>query len=154
MTFIRNPKDFWAGLVYVAFGVAAIVIALNYPVGSAGRMGPGYFPRALGILLIVLGAILVLRALRLRGTPMSFPTYKPLLIIIGSVVLFGLVAGPMKLGLVAATIVLILVSSWASDEFWWKEAVISSIILAAFTVAAFAYGLKLQLPVWPTFLAP
>ena len=46
MTFIRNPKDFWAGLVYIAFGVAAILIALKYPVGSAGRMGPGYFPRA------------------------------------------------------------------------------------------------------------
>lgn len=152
MTFIKNPKDFWAGVVYIAFGAFAIVVALNYPVGSAGRMGPGYFPRALGILLIVLGAILVLRALRLQGTPMSFPTYKPLLVIIGSVVLFGLVAGPLKLGLVAATIVLIIVSSWASDEFRWKEAVISSLLLAAFTVAAFAYGLKLQLPVWPAFV--
>jgi hypothetical protein len=152
MTFIKNPKDFWAGLLYIAFGTFAILIALNYPIGSAGRMGPGYFPRGLGILLIVLGAILTLRALKLRGTPMSFPTFKPLLIVIGSVVLFGLVAGPLKLGLVVATIALIIASSLASDEFTWKATLISAVVLAAFTVAAFAYGLKLQLPVWPSFL--
>ena len=150
MTFIRNPKDFWAGIVYIAFGAAAILIALHYPIGSAGRMGPGYFPRALGGILIALGLILCLRALRLRGTPIQFPTYKPLLIILGSVILFGL-AVP-KLGLVVATVVLIIASSVASDEFHWKEAVISSLFLAVFTVAAFAYGLKLQMPVWPVFL--
>jgi hypothetical protein len=152
MTFIRNPKDFWAGILYIAFGTFAIVVALNYPVGSAGRMGPGYFPRGLGSLLIFLGAILVLRALRTRGAPMSFPTFKPLLVVLGSVLLFGIIAGPLKLGLVVATIVLILVSSMASDEFTWKAAIISSIVLAAFTVVAFAWGLKLQLPVWPAFI--
>ncbi|MCC6194083.1 MAG: tripartite tricarboxylate transporter TctB family protein [Burkholderiales bacterium] len=152
MTFIKNPKDFWSGILYIAFGVFAILIALNYPVGTAGRMGPGYFPRALGILLILLGAVLSLRALRLRGSPIAFPTFKPLFIIIGSVVLFGVVAGPLKLGLVVATVVLIVTSSMASDEFTWKAALVSSVALAAFTVLAFAYGLQLQLPVWPAFL--
>jgi len=153
MTFIRNPKDFWAGILYIAFGGFAIAVALGYPVGSAGRMGPGYFPRGLGSLLILLGTILVLRALRTRGAPLSFPTFKPLLIVLGSVLLFGIIAGPLKLGLVVATVVLILVSSTASDEFTWKAAVISAIVLAAFTVVAFAWGLKLQLPVWPAFIA-
>jgi hypothetical protein len=153
MTFIRNPKDFWAGILYIAFGAAAIGIAINYPVGSAGRMGPGYFPRGLGILLIVLGMILVLRALRLRGAPIAFPTFKPLLVILSSVVLFGILAGPLKLGLVVATIALVIGASWASHEFTWRAALISSIVLAIFVVVAFAYGLKLQMPVWPAFLA-
>jgi hypothetical protein len=150
MTFIRHPKDFWAGVLYIAFGAAAIAIALNYPAGTSGRMGPGYFPRALGAILVALGLVLCLRALRTQGSPMLFPTFKPLLVVIASVIVFGLAAAP--LGLVVATILLVVVSSAASDEFRWKEAVIASLALAAFTVLAFSYGLKLQLPVWPAFL--
>ena len=150
MQFIKNPKDFWAGVVYILFGVAAIGIAYNYPIGSAGRMGPGYFPRGLGFLLIFMGLILAVRALRTRGTPLSFPTFKPLLIVIGSIVLFGLAAP--KLGLMLATVILVVASSTASDEFRWKEAIIASICLAIFTYLAFSWGLKLQLPVWPWFI--
>jgi hypothetical protein len=149
MTFIKHPKDFWAGVLYIAFGATAILIALNYPAGTAGRMGPGYFPRALGALLIALGLFLSLRALRIQGSKIVFASPKPLLVVIGSVVVFGLAAPP--LGLVVATVLLVIVSSAASDEFRWKEAVVSSLILAAFTVIAFAYGLQLQLPVWPWF---
>ena len=150
MTLIKHPKDFWAGVLYMAFGATAIAIALNYPAGTAGRMGPGYFPRALGAILIAIGLFLSLRALQLQGTPISFPAFKPLIVVIASVVVFGVAAPP--LGLVVATILLVVVSSAASDEFRWKEALISSLILAAFTVAAFAYGLQLQLPVWPAFV--
>lgn len=150
MQFIKNPKDFWAGVVYIAFGFAAIIIAYNYPVGSAGRMGPGYFPRGLGILLIFLGFILGLRSLRLRGAPLSFGSFKPLVIVIGSVILFGLAAP--KLGLLVATVILVVVSSTASDEFRWKEAIIASVCLALFAWLAFAKGLNLQLPVWPWFI--
>ena len=150
MTFIKHPKDFWAGLLYIAFGAAAIAIALNYPAGTAGRMGPGWFPRALGGLLIAIGLFLALRAMRLQGTSMAFPAFKPLLVIIASVVVFG-IAAP-KLGLVVATVLLIVVSSWASDEFHWKSALISSVLLAVFVVFAFAKGLQLQMPVWPWFV--
>jgi hypothetical protein len=150
MSFVKNPKDFWAGVLYVAFGASAIVIALNYPVGSAGRMGPGYFPRALGALLIALGLILALRALRLQGSPMQFGVYQPLLVIIASVIVFGAAAVP--LGLIVASVLLVVVSSAASHEFRWKEALISSLLLAAFTFVAFVWGLKLQIPVWPWFV--
>lgn len=150
MRLIKNPKDFWAGVLYIVFGVGAIAIAYDYPVGSAGRMGPGYFPRGLGIILIVLGLILGFRALKLRGAPLSFPSFKAILIVTGSVVLFGLAAP--KLGLMAATVILVIASSTASEEFTWKAAILSSIFLAIFTLAAFAYGLKLQLPIWPWFM--
>lgn len=149
MTLVRSPKDFWAGVLFIVFGLLAIVIARDYPLGTAARMGPGYFPRGLGILLIALGAILSLRAMRISGAKIYFGSPKPLLIVLGSVILFALTAP--KLGLVVATILLILVSSTADKEYRWKESVIASVILAMFTIAAFSWGLKLQLPIWPAF---
>ena len=119
MSFIRHPKDFYSGLIFIAFGIAAIWIGSNYTLGTAARMGPGYFPRILGILLIVLG----------------------------SVVLFGVMVNAA--GMVLSTIVLIVLSSSASHEFRPKEALISGVLLAALAVGVFVIGLKLQLPIWP-----
>ena len=150
MTFIKHPKDFWAGILYIAFGATAIIIALNYPAGTAGRMGPGYFPRGLGAILIALGLILSLRALRTKGAPIAFPTFKPLLIIIGSVIVFGIAAPP--LGLVVATLLLVIVSSAASDEFRWKEALASGALMGIAAVIVFVYALGVPLPVWPAFV--
>jgi uncharacterized membrane protein YqjE len=150
MAKIRHPKDFAAGLMFVGFGVAAIAIGSGYPLGVAARMGPGYFPRILGILLIALGAVLVLRALRLDGARITLESPRPLLIVIGSVVLFGLTAP--TLGLVIASILLIFASSAASTEFRWKEALVSGVVLAALSVAGFIWGLGLQFSVWPTLL--
>jgi hypothetical protein len=147
MGLIRHPKDFWAGVLFIVLGGLACIIALDYAMGTAGRMGPGYFPRSLGTLLAALGAILVLRSFRLHGEKLSFPTFQPTLVVLGAVLAFGLVLN--YVGLVLATIVLVLVSSIASHEFRWKEAVIASLALAAFVVIAFQYGLKLQIPTWP-----
>ncbi len=151
MQFIRSPKDFWAGILFIAFGVAAVAIAINYPVGTAGRMGPGYFPRGLGILLIVIGGILAVKAMRVPGGPLRFGDLRPLVIVLGSIALFGLIAP--YFGMVVATVALIIVSSFASHEFHLKTAIISAILLAIFAVVAFGYGLNLQLPLWPAFLA-
>lgn len=149
MTFVKSPKDFWAGVLFISFGLAAVLIAREYPIGTAGRMGPGYFPRALGIIMIALGALLALRALKINGPKIELLSFKPLLIVLGSVVLFALVAP--KFGLVVATILLILASSTADREYRWRESMIASVVLAIFTVAAFSWGLKLQLPIWPVF---
>jgi hypothetical protein len=147
MPFIRNPKDFYSGLIFIAFGVAAIGIGSNYALGTAARMGPGYFPRLLGILLIVLGAALSLRALRIRGEPLPGWKWRPTIVVLGSVVLFGLMLNTA--GLVLSTVVLIVISSAASMEFRPKEALISGVLLAALCVGVFVIGLKLQLPIWP-----
>ena len=147
MPFIRHPKDFYSGLIFVAFGIAAIVIGSNYPLGTAARMGPGYFPRILGIMLIVLGAALSLRALKIKGEPIAKWHWKPTLVVLGSVVLFGYIVN--YAGLVVSTIILIVMSSWASPEFRLKESVISGVLLAALVVGVFVIGLKLQLPIWP-----
>src|ERR1700730_18636047 len=147
MGIIRNPKDFYSGLLFIAFGVAAIAIGSNYTLGSAARMGPGYFPRILGILLIVLGAALSLRALKIKGEPLPRWYWKPVLIVLGSVIAFGLVV--THIGLVFSTIGLVFASSTASPEFRPKEALISGILFAALAAGVFIFGLNLQLPLWP-----
>ena len=147
MVKIPRPKDFYAGLLFVAFGVFAIIVAWNYPLGTAARMGPGYFPRLLGILLIVLGGALSLTALRGRGPPLPGWKWRPVSIVLLSVVAFGLVL--THAGLVLSTIGLIAVASTASREFRFKEALVSGLLLAALSVGVFVIGLKLQLPIWP-----
>ena len=146
---IRHPKDFVAGLLFVAVGIAAIVIAANYSLGTAARMGPGYFPRILGILLILLGSVLALRALRLSGAPLPRWHWRPTLVVLGSVVLFGLIV--IKAGLALSTIILIMLASSASKEFRPLEALISGVALAALSIGVFVIALKLQLPIWPAF---
>jgi hypothetical protein len=147
MPAIRHPKDFIAGLIFTAFGIAAIVLSSGYPLGTAARMGPGYFPRILGILLSVLGVALTLRGLRLQGSPLASWKWRPTLVVIASVVLFGLIV--THVGLVLSTVGLIVLSSAASTEFRPKEALISGVLLAALAVGVFVIGLKLQLPIWP-----
>ncbi len=138
MAFIRHPKDFFAGLIFIAFGLAAIIIGSNYSLGSAARMGPGYFPRILGILLLVLGAALCpcapsrSRAIRFRAWH-----WRPMLIVLGSVIAFGVLVN--YIGLVLATIGLVFCSSAASHEFRPREALVSGVLLAALAVGVFIY---------------
>jgi hypothetical protein len=146
---MRSPKDFWAGVLFVALGVGAIVIGSRYNLGTAARMGPGYFPRILGILLIVLGAIIAMRGVRIPGPPVPAWKWRPTVVVLGSVVLFGYVVN--SLGLAVSTVGLIVLSSAASSEFRPKEALVSGIALAVLSIAVFVIGLKLQLPIWPVF---
>ena len=147
MAKIPRPKDFYAGLLFVAFGIAAIVLGRDYPLGTAARMGPGYFPRMLGILLIVLGAALSLAALRGEGPPLPGWKWRPVSIVLLSVVAFGLVL--THAGLVLSTIGLIVVASTASREFRFRDSLLSGVALAALSVGVFVIGLKLLLPIWP-----
>ena len=150
MAFIRHPKDFFAGLLFVAFGVAAIAIGSNYTLGTAARMGPGYFPRILGILLIVLGSALALRAARLNGPPLPGWKWRPTVIVLASVAVFGMIVN--WAGIVLSTVLLIVAASAASHEFRFRESLLAGVVLAALAVGVFVIGLKLQLPIWPAAL--
>ena len=147
---IRNPKDFWAGVLFALVGAGAIVWGSRYNLGTAARMGPGYFPRALGILLILLGVIIALRGLRTDGLRITAWNLRATGIVLGSVVLFGLIVN--FVGLAVSTVILIVLASAASTEFRWKEALASGVFFATLAVCVFILGLKLQLPIWPTFL--
>jgi len=150
MNVIRNPRDFYAGLLFVAFGLVALVIAQSYPVGTASRMGPGYFPQVLGILLLALGALQTFIGMRGKaGFPLEWH-WRPLFILLASVALFILLT--TWLGLIVAALVLVLVSSFASAEFRWREALIAGAVQGVAAAALFVYALGLPLPIWPPFI--
>lgn len=149
---IRNQKDVAAGLLYVAFGAAFSLGALNYKLGEPARMGPGWFPFAIGILLVIVGAVTAFGGIRPAAAEQKVKRLelRALAWIIGAVVLFGLLLQP--LGMVAALLVLVIVSSLASHEFSWKGTLATAVALILFSSAVFIWGINLQIPLWPTFL--
>jgi hypothetical protein len=197
---IANGKDFWAGVMFIAFGLGFMFVSRNYAMGNAVRMGPAYFPTVLGGMLAVLGAVVFLRAFVSKvGHPLNvFPFRIWYLLIgvglgvvafytqpsrdaimvwqIGHMLLAGLAVGLMfaafgerslwvvlfavvvfgymlkPLGLVLATGLLVFISAWGGHEFKVKEVTIMSVLLAAFSVAAFVKGLGLPMNIWPGIL--
>jgi hypothetical protein len=191
---IKNGKDFWAGLMFIGFGLGFTLVAQNYPMGSAVRMGPAYFPTVLGGLLAVLGAMVFFRAFVSKlNEPLKVFTFRPLLmaasIVIGgatyfadsqlkgapmvqyalttlalflfigafgprsmflillSVVIFGYALKP--LGLILATVLLIVLSAVGGHDFRKKEIVILTIVMVVFGVFVFVKGLGLPFNLWP-----
>ncbi len=144
---VRNWKDLYSGLIFVFFGAAFFIVARNYPMGTALRMGPSYFPTILGGLLAILGVIIALRSLAVTGEPISPIGFRPLLLILAAVLLYGFLLD--RFGLIAATVALIFVSALAGHEFRFKEVLILTVILVALSVGAFVYGLGLPFPLWP-----
>ncbi|AGW91462.1 MULTISPECIES: tripartite tricarboxylate transporter TctB family protein [Cupriavidus] len=150
---IRSQKDFASGLMFILVGFGFSWVARGYSMGTAAKMGPGYFPFWLGIVLALLGVLVLAGSLSSKMEQDSLARWdiKTLLWILGSVVLFGLLLKP--LGMVLSVLVLVLVSSMASHEFSWKGAILNAIILVLISLGAFVYGINLQMPVWPAFLA-
>ena len=144
---IRNSRDFWSGVLFTLLGAGALAVGSKYTLGTAARMGPGYFPRILGILLIVLGVTIAVRALRVRGEAMPRLRLRPLVVVLGRVVLFGAIVRP--LGVALSTVILIVAASAASPEVRPREALVAGLLLAALAVGVFVIGLQLQLPIWP-----
>jgi hypothetical protein len=145
---IRNPTDFWTGLLFGGFGLfMAVYAALNYSLGSAVRMGPGYFPVWVGGLVALLGVALALRSLRIEGPPLPRLRARPVAFVLGASIAFGYLLKP--LGLVLAAVVLVVASAFGGHEFRWKEVALLAVGLAAFAVAVFVYGLGLPFPLWP-----
>lgn len=144
---IKAPKDFWAGLMFLAFGIGFAWAAQNYQMGTAVRMGPAYFPTALGGLLAVLGLVVFLKSFVARGDAMSHFYLKPLILVLGGVVIFALLLRP--LGLIAATLALIFVSALGGYDFRVKEVVILFVCLAIFALLVFVKGLGLPFTLCP-----
>lgn len=147
MASIRNPKNFWSGALFIVLGIAALIIGSRYALGTAARMGPGYFPRILGMLLIFLGGVLAVQAMRIPGPPMPRFRWRPLVVVLGSVVLFGAIV--RFVGVALSTVILIVFASAASHEFRPRESLVVGVLLAAMAVGVFVIGLQLQLPIWP-----
>lgn len=146
---IKDQTNFASGTLFIVVGLGVAVMASSYDLGSPRQMGPGFFPFWLGVILTFLGIILAIRSLG-RGDVedrlerWSLPA---LAIVLASVLLFGILLS--RLGLLAALVGLIVVSSWASHEFQWRSTLLNIVILVAVCFAIFIYGLGIPLPLWP-----
>jgi len=142
---MRNPKDFWTGLLYTFFGAAAVIIARDYNMGTALRMGPAYFPTILGVVLAGIGAISVIRSFIIPGTPVGAFAFKGLLLVILSVMVFGFLV--REAGLVVALPLLIIISAYASVRFQWRATLVMAAGLTIFCALVFVQGLGIPLPI-------
>nr|WP_236589506.1 tripartite tricarboxylate transporter TctB family protein [Ramlibacter aurantiacus] len=135
--------------------------ATNYNVGDAARMGPGYFPMLVGVLLTILGLIVAFEGLVVEtedGGKIGSIGWKPLVFIILSNLVFGLMIGGLPsiglpaMGLIVGIYALTIVAAMAGDQFRWKEVLILATVLALGSYFTFVYMLNLQFPVWPSFI--
>jgi hypothetical protein len=158
---IKSQKDFFSGLMFMAVGIAFAWGASTYTIGNGARMGPGYFPLMLGILLAVLGGAITFKSLvveTMDGDKIGSFAWKPLFFIIMANLVFGAALGGLPslglppLGLIVGIFLLTFIAANAGDEFNFKEVTILAIILAVMSYAAFILLLKLQFPVWPAFI--
>ena len=141
---IRSPKDFWSGAIFILFGLAAVVIGRDYSMGSVGRMGPAYFPSVLGVLLSVIGAVSILRSAFRSGETLEKFAVKEIMLVLAAVLMFAVLM--RGAGLVAAVMVLVMLSGFASAKFRWTPFIALSAGLALFSVLVFVKGLGLPMP--------
>ena len=159
---IKSQKDFFSGLMFMAVGAAFAWGATSYSVGTGARMGPGYFPLLLGILLAILGGVVMFYSLVVEtpsGDKVGSFAWRPIGYILGSNLAFGVLLGGLpsiklpSMGLIVAIYALVLIASKAGDSYKLRDVLILSTILAVGSYLAFIVLLKLQMPVWPTFIA-
>ena len=163
---IKSQQDWWAGLMFIGFGLFFIVFSLGtpdfinnivgtkliggYQMGSSVRMGPAYFPVVLGGMLAVLGLLVLLDSVVEEGPKVAKFHFRPLLFIAVSSLAFAYLLKP--LGLVLASIALVFISAFGGHEFKWKEVAIMSVVLVIFSVLVFVKALSLPFPICPAFI--
>lgn len=158
---IKSQKDFFSGLMFMAVGVAFAWGATTYKVGTAARMGPGYFPLMLGVLMAILGAVIMFKAMVVKtedGEKIGAWAWRPLIFIIAANLVFGLMLGGLPnlkipaMGLIVGIYALTFIASLAGDGFKVKQVAILATVLATMSYVGFILMLKLQFPAWPTFI--
>jgi len=142
---IATRKDFWTGVIYIAVGVCAFLMARHYAFGSAARMGPGYFPTVVASLLVLVGGAIVARSFFRAGGLIESFAWRPTLLVLGSIIAFGYLIG--RAGLLIASGVLLLGCAAASERFrlgWFP--MLGLVGLIAFCAALFVIGMGIPMP--------
>lgn len=158
---IKSQKDFFAGLMYLAVGGAFAIGATEYNIGTGARMGPGYFPLILGVILGIIGTVIAFKATLsgpADGDPVGKWAWRQIFFILGANFAFGILLvgvpalGIPGFGLIVAIYGLVIIASFARKEVQIKETLVLATILAIGSYAVFVWALNLQFPVWPSFI--
>jgi hypothetical protein len=143
---IKSPEDFWAGLMFIGFGILAIVISRDYPMGTTMRMGPGYFPTYIGVILIILGTIISGISFRFEGEKVGNFAWRPMILLSIAFAAFGWAID--NIGFILAMVILIVLSALAGKEFRIKGVIVMVAVLVVGAWALFIYALELPFPLW------
>jgi len=158
---IKSQKDFFSGLMFTVVGVAFAWGATTYTVGTGARMGPGYFPLMLGILMALIGLGIMFTGLSVEttdGEKIGKWAWKQVVFILGANLAFGVLLGGLPsigvpaMGMIIAIYALVIISSLAGHEFKLPSVLALATVLAVGSYVAFIWALKLQIQVWPTFI--
>lgn len=158
---IKSQKDFFSGVMFCSVGVAFAWGASTYNIGTGARMGPGYFPLMLGIVLALLGGLVMFKALVIEtegGDPIGKWAWRPLAYVLGANLAFGVLLAGLPsikvpaMGMILAIYALTIIASLAGERFKLRDVLILATILAVGSYLAFILLLKLQIQVWPTFI--
>ncbi len=142
---VCRAKDFWSGALFLVIGIAFAGYGKQYPMGTAMRMGPGYFPMLLSAILALIGLALIIRSLLRPGAAVGQLAYTKLALVTVGNILFALLL--RRLGLAAALVLLVLVSAYASRRFRWPTAVALAAGLAVGSSIIFVWLLGLPIPI-------
>ena len=136
---VRAPGDFLAGVIFVTVGAASLFIGRSYRLGTLLSMGPGYFPRVIGILFTVLGLVIAIVALRVDGDKLGAWRLRPIVLVTAAIVAFGFCLE--RYGLVVASMVLVVVACFADRGRKIPEAIGVAILLTLVAWVVFVEGL-------------
>lgn len=159
---IKSQKDFFSGLVYLVIGGGFAWGATSYKIGDGARMGPGYFPLLLGVILMIIGAVVTFKAMVIEtedGDKIGKWAWQPVGFIVGANLAFGVLLGGLPsiklpaMGMIVAIFALTLIAAKAGSQFKLKEILILAVVLGVGSYVIFILLLKLQIQVWPTFIS-
>jgi hypothetical protein len=143
---IRSPQDFGSAVVIILIGLAGIYFGSELTMGTAGRMGPGYFPRLLSWLIVAIGLFVGFKSLIVDGPPIQPPKFREMFFVLLSILIFGYL---MKyVGLAITAVVLVFIAAHARRSVNYLETLIFAVGLSLGTILVFVYALGQPLPAW------
>ena len=142
----RNNRDFWAGVFFILTGAAAMIISRDYPMGSALRMGPGYFPTVLGGICVVFGLYVLIKGVINNEKVVGNWSLRALFVLPAATWIFGVMMETV--GFIPALFVLMYTSAIASKEFKFLEVTIMAVVMTIVCTGVFIYGLGLPYPLF------
>jgi hypothetical protein len=143
---VKSPQDIGAGVVFLAIGIAGLYFGRELAFGTSARMGPGYFPILLSMLIIVVGLVVGFKGLTIEGPPIEQVQLRPISFIVAAILIFGFLIE--SIGLALTAILLTVFAAYARPEVKLRETILLGVGLALFTVVVFVYVLGQALPAW------
>jgi hypothetical protein len=147
LTHLKNKQDFFSGLIFLGFGIFGTWLGEELTVGTITRMGPGYLPKFLSYALIIMGAFITIKSIRLGNSSIESSRWRPLLFVLCPIIGFAFLI--VTFGLAVSIFFVTFVSCFGTREARLAGSLALSVLMAGFSVFLFIYCLGLPIKVWP-----